>query len=215
MDVAESLSPTLIIITDIFYNDIGAAIFHSDNFHPEEITPIEDYEISLERLFLRLKVAGAYVFVTNMPRISNLPMVKTLINKFMKNGTKLEDISEKLNEIEDMIMLFNLKLENVIKSSDKFHLVDMRKKVEEIAVNGMDIGGKEVRITKFGGFLSLDGLHFSDTGYAVLANLFIERFNEVFSMNLPLIDLEKVMDADPFSPDNLKKEGFDISLCKE
>lgn len=38
---------------------------------------------------------------------------------------------------------------------------------------------------------SLDGVHPNDAGYGIIANLFIEKINEAFEMNIPLVDTEQ------------------------
>jgi hypothetical protein len=52
-----------------------------------------------------------------------------------------------------------------------------------------------------GGLLSLDGIHPSDTGHALGANVFIQAANTAFSMNIPLLSesqLTEIADSDPF-----------------
>jgi hypothetical protein len=52
-----------------------------------------------------------------------------------------------------------------------------------------------------GGLLSLDGVHPSDIGHALGANVFIQAANEKFGMSIPLLtedQLTQIADADPF-----------------
>ncbi len=52
-----------------------------------------------------------------------------------------------------------------------------------------------------GGLFSLDGVHPSDIGHAIAANVFIQAANQKFGMNIPLLtqaQLTAIADADPF-----------------
>ncbi|MDB5095044.1 MAG: hypothetical protein JWO85_3145 [Candidatus Eremiobacteraeota bacterium] len=51
-----------------------------------------------------------------------------------------------------------------------------------------------------GGFFSLDGLHPSNTGYAILADEFITALNAKYSLGIPLVDPNVVYQTDPYGP---------------
>ncbi|GAC1411083.1 MAG: hypothetical protein NVSMB64_20610 [Candidatus Velthaea sp.] len=51
-----------------------------------------------------------------------------------------------------------------------------------------------------GGFFSLDGLHPSNTGYALIANAFIDKLNSAYGTNVPKVNVAAVYAADPFAP---------------
>ena len=51
-----------------------------------------------------------------------------------------------------------------------------------------------------GGIFSLDGLHPSQTGHAIIANYFIETLNGTFHLNLPLVSVEAIAAEDPLYP---------------
>jgi lysophospholipase L1-like esterase len=53
-----------------------------------------------------------------------------------------------------------------------------------------------------GGFFSLDGLHPSNTGYAVIANLFIQAFDTKYGLAIPPADIHAIYVADPYSAAN-------------
>ena len=54
-----------------------------------------------------------------------------------------------------------------------------------------------------GGFFALDGIHPTNTGYAVVANKFIDTMNASISTKIPDVALGPVAAADPFWPPNL------------
>jgi lysophospholipase L1-like esterase len=53
-----------------------------------------------------------------------------------------------------------------------------------------------------GGFFSLDGLHPSNTGYAILAKAFIDELNKAYGLGIPAIDAQipAIYAADPYAP---------------
>jgi len=61
----------------------------------------------------------------------------------------------------------------------------------------------------FGGLLSFDGIHPSDTGYALVASAFIEAINKAYGARIPQVDVKAVYDGtrcttycypDPYAP---------------
>lgn len=53
-----------------------------------------------------------------------------------------------------------------------------------------------------GGFFSLDGLHPSNTGYGVIANLFIAAFDSKYGLAIPAADIHAIYVNDPYSAAN-------------
>jgi hypothetical protein len=60
-----------------------------------------------------------------------------------------------------------------------------------------------------GGFFSLDGLHPSNTGYAILANEFISALNTKYSLGIPPVNVGAVYATDPYAPGN-GVSGFSV-----
>jgi len=76
-------------------------------------------------------------------------------------------------------------------------LVDTNQFVSRINALGYVVG-KERLTTRFrGGLFSLDGVHPSHTGYAIVANYFIEKMNARFGLRMKPVSIEQVWDADP------------------
>jgi lysophospholipase L1-like esterase len=76
-------------------------------------------------------------------------------------------------------------------------LVDTNKLVEEIAKNGYRVGNQRLTTDYLGGLFSLDGIHPSHTGYAVIANYFIEQMNRHLKLQIPSVPVETVWALDP------------------
>lgn len=66
----------------------------------------------------------------------------------------------------------------------------------------VDAQGDTVTLQYGGGFFSLDGLHPSNTGYAVIANGFIQAFDQTYGLQIPPVDVHSVYAADPYAPNN-------------
>jgi lysophospholipase L1-like esterase len=80
-------------------------------------------------------------------------------------------------------------------------LVDINTPFLGLAANpGTTVPGHCCTLQYGGGFFSLDGLHPSNTGYAVIANLFITQMNASYGTSIPLVNLATVYATDPFAP---------------
>ncbi len=51
-----------------------------------------------------------------------------------------------------------------------------------------------------GGLTSLDGIHPSNTGYAIIANAFIQTLDAAFSLTIPPVNIGAVYATDPYAP---------------
>jgi lysophospholipase L1-like esterase len=61
-----------------------------------------------------------------------------------------------------------------------------------------------------GGLSSLDGLHPSNTGYALIANVFIDTLNAAYNLGIPDVNVGAVYASDPYAPGN-GVSGFSVS----
>jgi len=82
-------------------------------------------------------------------------------------------------------------------------LVDINTLFTSIAANGLAVGGYKATTAFLGGFFSLDGIHPTNTGYAVVANTFIDTMNASLKSSIADVDLTTVAAADPLWPPNL------------
>lgn len=81
-------------------------------------------------------------------------------------------------------------------------LVDIHGLVDQIAANGYSLGmGKITLTTAFGGGLfSLDGVHPTNTGYAIIANQFINTMNHSLGSTVPPVSVADTAANDPLVP---------------
>jgi lysophospholipase L1-like esterase len=82
-------------------------------------------------------------------------------------------------------------------------LVDINALFNQVTQSGLTINGYTGTATFLGGFFALDGIHPTNTGYAVVANTFIDTMNTAFSSKIPDVPLGPVAAADPYWPPNL------------
>jgi lysophospholipase L1-like esterase len=82
-------------------------------------------------------------------------------------------------------------------------LVDINTLFKQVSTSGLTINGYTGTTTFLGGFFALDGIHPTNTGYAVVANKFIDTMNASFKSNIPDVALGPVAAADPYWPPNL------------
>jgi hypothetical protein len=76
-------------------------------------------------------------------------------------------------------------------------LVDIYSLVNDLAANGTKIGSQQFATDFGGGLFSLDGVHPTDTGYAVIANEFIKTMNRSLNAKISPVSLEQVTKTDP------------------
>ncbi len=82
-------------------------------------------------------------------------------------------------------------------------LVDINALFAQITASGLTVNGYPGTATFLGGFFSLDGIHPTNTGYAVVANKFIDTMNAAFKTSIADVPLAPVAAADPLWPPNI------------
>jgi hypothetical protein len=78
--------------------------------------------------------------------------------------------------------------------------VDVYALVNELAAHGYNAGGKHLTTQFLGGIVSLDGIHPTNTGYAIIANQFIDTMNRSWNIHVPRANVDKVAAQDPLVP---------------
>jgi phospholipase/lecithinase/hemolysin len=85
-------------------------------------------------------------------------------------------------------------------------LVDMHAYFSTLAA-GLTIDGQSATTAFLGGLFGLDGVHPTNTGYALLANQFIAATNTAFMLSTATVDVDAVAKADPYFGSNIKATG--------
>jgi lysophospholipase L1-like esterase len=76
-------------------------------------------------------------------------------------------------------------------------LVDVHSLVNRLRSQGVEANGKHLTTAFLGGLFSLDGVHPTNTGYAIIANEFIATLNQTRRTSIPLVDIDAVACGDP------------------
>jgi lysophospholipase L1-like esterase len=82
-------------------------------------------------------------------------------------------------------------------------LVDINALFKQVTASGLTINGYTGTTAFLGGVFALDGIHPTNTGYAVVANTFIDTMNSKIGTKIPDVNLSAVAAADPLWPPNL------------
>ncbi len=82
-------------------------------------------------------------------------------------------------------------------------LVDIYSATNSLHAHPPVILGYPTNTGFLGGLFSLDGIHPTNTGYAITANAFIQTMNAALGKTIPLVDVSAVAAKDPLFPPNL------------
>jgi lysophospholipase L1-like esterase len=114
------------------------------------------------------------------------------------------------NAIRDRVMDYNTAIEEAVsqynrtRSSAPVKMIDAWAQMNVVRDQGVTVGGIRLTTSLLGGLFSLDGVHPSNTGYAVIANWFVDAINDSLPANrrIPQVDINQVASADPLVPWN-------------
>jgi GDSL-like Lipase/Acylhydrolase len=87
-------------------------------------------------------------------------------------------------------------------SANSATLVDLHAATSYLQQHPPVINGYTINFGFLGGFFSLDGIHPTNTGYAITANAFIQTMNAALNKSIPLVDVNAVAAKDPLFPTN-------------
>lgn len=79
-------------------------------------------------------------------------------------------------------------------------VVDLFSLVDNLHARGYKLGGTTLTTNFLGGLFSLDGLHPSNTGYAIMANQFIAAMNASLRTKIPPANVAEIAATDPLVP---------------
>jgi hypothetical protein len=78
-------------------------------------------------------------------------------------------------------------------------VVDIHALLQRARDGGIKVGPRRLTTEFLGGLFSLDGIHPTDTGYAVIAREFIEALNRHVQAGVPPVNVRQVMRRDPLA----------------
>ncbi len=199
IDRLEKLDPDLAFCADLLGNDAANAVLHSD-VAASRMTPLTTITPLLAELARRLGALHGQFFIANVFDMTKLPHVAQL----QAASTDAPDVfAAKVAAVDTQVAAYNQALVAAFAAYANLHLVDVFT-LTDTAAQGIDVGGEHLTLAHLGGLLSLDDFHFTDTGYAYLANAFIAAINQATSRTIPAIDLVAVHATDALSPSALR-----------
>lgn len=89
-------------------------------------------------------------------------------------------------------------------------VVDINLLFKIIEITGVPANGKLITTNFLGGLFSLDGVHPTNTGYAVIANHFIRTLNRRYRARIPRIKIREVAANDPLVIPDLLPNTRDV-----
>jgi lysophospholipase L1-like esterase len=107
-----------------------------------------------------------------------------------------------LRQIQLTVLAYNAIIE-VEAAINGATVVDIYSFVNNLAANGAVVDGKKLTLAFGGGFFSLDGIHPTNTGYALIANEFIKTMNRSLGSNIPQVSVDTVAKTDPLFPQSV------------
>jgi len=191
-------------------------------------TPLEELQPDIVRVVERLAATDAHIFIANLPAPSLLPVTQEKKRQMLAAAVEgLDDPDEvqaildersaeidgQIAQIDAMAVACNAHLKEQIERFPRVYLVDLEVATKVLVGAELSVGDQILSSRKFGGLLGLDGVHFSDTGYALIGNLFINAINKELGLEVPDIDLGVVLAQDRESPKSLAEQGINGELC--
>ncbi len=214
LDLLETLEPTLVLSTDLFGNDLIGALLEADTIEPGLLTDEASFVGDLDELLERIAATGAHAVLATLPRPSLLPATEAKRSAMIEDGLATEaEANAAIAEVDARAARFNALLLERAASRPGLSVVDLAAETERLEQTGLAAGRDVLTVDRFGGLLGLDGVHFTDTGYGMVANLFLDELEDLAGVALPRIDLGPIAEADPDSPSALDAAGIDTEAC--
>ncbi len=125
-----------------------------------------------------------------------------------------EDVldSQERKIVENRVKAFNSEIKSLA-SKYNIALFDSNKLLEQASNGGITVGG--ITLTSeyiTGGLFSLDGVHPSTIGYALIANELIKLMNKNFSWDIPLVDVAKFMWSSPRPASSMSGKHLSVAV---
>ncbi len=201
-----------------------AGVTHAD---PTFLTPVPQFQSAFHQLITRLVATRATLVVANIPDVTAVPFltpaeaVAALFHvplselglspgdSVTPEGVQIAatnphsilppqyvlTLSEAIT-VRAAVQDFNAVIQQEAAAVGAT-LVDIHALVAGMQANGINVDKLHLTTDFLGGLFSLDGVHPTNTGYAVIANEFIRVMNAKLAANIPEVKLAKVAHDDP------------------
>jgi len=241
VQIAQSLEAPLMSCW-IGSNDALGAVLAFDDLDASQLTPVPVFQSNFQQIVQSLTGWNNQVVFANVPNVTDvgflfdnddltlflgqdyaLPagsytsLVAMLLLKLgIEDATLLEDPSWVLDASEVATIQSAVQQYNQIiaqeAASVKMPVVNINSLLQAVHTTPITIGSLTLTTRYLGGMFSLDGVHPSNIGHAIIANEFLKVMNAAFHLNAPLLTTQQlltILAEDPFVDfnGNLKVRG--------
>jgi hypothetical protein len=230
LQIVEAAKPKVLFCW-IGNNDLIGYVLNFSHLNNPTVTPLATFTSEYQSLMASLKATGAKVIVGNIPDIThvgflfdNNELIKytgtnynlapgyyttfptmALLKLGVYGADKLTNPAyvlspSQITNIQQQVVLYN----NVIAqaaAAEGFGLADIYTTVNNIIADPITLEGFTITTGYNGGAFSLDGIHPSDSGYALFANTFINAYNATYKETVPVLPMANLLDVlngDPY-----------------
>ncbi len=228
---AIALKPTILFSTDLYADDILEFALIDGTPSLQNITPVNVIKKELNKIFALLNQNRVEAFIANMPDITAMPVLHRMRNSLLWAGYSKKDVNKWWYGLKHISAEYSIAFTEVASRYNNIHIVDFRGYINKIMESrngkkfvlddgtvvengGIKVGNKLFTIDYLGGLVSLDAVHLTYTGYALIANMFIDEVDKAIGYKIPFINLADVSKDDPLTPQKLKDIGIDIEECR-
>ena len=223
---AMGLKPTILFSTDLIADDILYYAPMSITPTTTNITSLKIIKEKLRKMFKQIDDNNSYAFIANLPVITVMPIFRLFKEQYLYMGYSTQEVNRWEMNVKNIAAAYSIALTEEADKYNNIFIVDFRGMINKIDSNTefdygsfkigkgrVLIGDSELTMGFLGGLVSLDAIHLTKTGYALIANMFIEEINKRLGYNIEYIDMKKVLAQDPYSTSKIKEAGVNIERC--
>jgi len=229
LELVEQTRPDLVVSVDLLGNDLIGPIVSGDVLDSDGLRPVEAVAPEITAIVDRLAAASSLVLLADLPPPSLLPVATT--KRIEAVATARQDATDAgedpdaaaadmdvayraaISHVDALTAAYNQALRDAAAAHDHVLIVPITSRTAELVAEGLDVDGQLLHTSSFGGLLGIDGVHFTDTGYATLAQAFVDVANQHFDLAIEPLDLISIHAADPGSPQALTAAGLPLDDC--
>ena len=230
IEIVESLAATLVVCW-IGNNDVLGTVLAFDQLDASQLTPIADFSADFTEIAQRLDALGTPIVFANIPDVTDIGflvdrqdmidfvgqdfglqegdfttiVVMLLVRIGLNDGSLIQNPDFVLDAAEVVLIQERTAVFNQIIADEAAKIgmpvVDVNGIFAFIAEHPREILGVTITPRFLGGLFSLDGVHPSDLGHALLAEAFLLKINAELGGGFPLLNLAQLRDiflSDPF-----------------
>ena len=230
IEIAESLRPILVACL-IGSADALGAVLEFDHLDASQLKPVAEFAADFEEIVQRLRAAGSVPILGTIPNVTDIAYVldrqdlirflgsdhglpadsyttvptMMLVKLGLENGSVFQDPNYVLDPgeitaIRDRISAFNQIIRDTA-VAESLPLAEVNAMFAALAAARPTIFGVQLTSRYLGGLFSLDGVHPSNFGHALLATAFISAINAKYGPVVPQLtpaEVSFLFMTDPF-----------------